>query len=483
MTRQELTTTPEPEQQPDERRRLPLIPVLPPDTTPEPRGRNLLDVPLVRRVMTSPLYPRVFQWAVLAGFVFVGYQLLAGPESAHENIGTVLMWVIWWPLIPIVFFLMGRFWCAICPFATLNDWVQKVVGLERPVPPFLKKYGIWLIDASFIAITWADHMWGVVASPWGSGVMVLLLTTAVVVSGALWQRRAFCRYLCFLGGVAGNYSRTAMVTLRADQDICKTCKARAVCYNGSADVPGCPLFSFPRTLDSNATCNLCANCIKNCPNGAISVTVRKPTQELWFMDKPRVEVASLAMAIMGIVLIQNLSMLSVWPTILAAIGSVIGTTFYPIVFTVAFVIAIALPVGLLALASKVAATRSAEGIWQNFARFGYALIPLDVAAHMAHNLFHLLSEGKAVFYTAFPLFGLGMPTDSPALLGPAAIQVLQFTLLALGIAGSLYTCHRIARRRYPGGVHRGLISPYYALVTALGLLNIWMFTLPMLHRV
>ena len=118
---------------------MPIIPVVPADATPEPLGRNLLDLPVFRRIMTSPLYPKVFQWAVLAVFVFVGYQLLAGPQTASRNIGTVLMWVIWWPLIPVAFFLMGRFWCAICPFATVNDWVQKVVGLERPVPPFLKK--------------------------------------------------------------------------------------------------------------------------------------------------------------------------------------------------------------------------------------------------------------------------------------------------------------------------------------------------------
>lgn len=481
MSTRELSTESDP---PQPAKALPIVPLLPPDTSPEPRCKNLLDYRLFRAVMESPLYPRVFQWAVLAGFVFVGYQLLAGPQAPSKNVGTVLMWVIWWPLIPIAFLLMSRFWCAICPFATINDWVQKVVGLERPVPPFLKKYGIWIIDASFIAITWADHMWGVVASPWGSGMMVLLLTTAVVVSGALWQRRAFCRYLCFLGGVSGNYSRTAGISLRADQEICKTCTSRAACFNGGADVPGCPLFSFPRTMDSNAECNLCANCIKNCPNGAITVTLRKPTQELWFMDKPKIEVAFLAMAIMGIVLYQNLSMLEIWPSVLDQLGSILRTDNYPVVFTVAFALAIAIPVGTLALASCIAAPRSTETVWQNFARFGYALIPLDIAAHMAHNLFHLLSEGKAVIFTAMPLIGQDMPTESPALVGPAVIQVLQFTLLALGVAASIYAAYRVSRRRYPAkATHRRVVAPFVVLIVGFGLLNVWMFTLPMLHRV
>ncbi len=455
-----------------------------PDTTPEPRGKNLLDIRWVRRMMESPLYPKVFQWAVLAGFTLVGYELLIGPEAASQNFGTVLMWVIWWPLIPVAFLLLGRFWCAICPFATINDFVQKLVGLERPVPPFLKKYGIWIIDASFLSITWADHMWGVVESPWGSGVLLLMLTTAVVVSGALWQRRAFCRYLCFLGGVSGNYSQTAIVSLRANQEICKTCTARAVCFNGSADVPGCPLFSFPRKLDSNAECNLCANCIKNCPNGAIELNVRKPTQELWFTSKPQVEVAFLAMAIMGIVLYQNVSMLEVWPTVLHHVGGFLHTDYYPLVFSATFAFAIAMQVGLLALASAVATRFSPQTMWQNFARFGYALIPLDIAVHMAHNLFHLLSEGKAVLYTALPIVGQPMPTTSPALVASMEIQMLQFGMVALGVLASLYAVYRVARRQFPeAGTHRKVVIPYAVLVIGLGVLNTWMFTMPMMHRV
>lgn len=451
----------------------------------EPRGHDILGHRWVRAIITSRFYPGVLQWAVLAVFVFVGHQLLLGPDKAHDNLGTSLMWVLWWPVIPLVFVLLGRFWCAVCPFATLNDWVQKVVGLERPVPPFLKKYGIWLIDASFIAITWSDHVWGIVSSPWGSGILVLLLTTAVVVSGALWQRRAFCRYLCFLGGLSGNYARTGMLALRADQDVCRTCTSRAACYNGTDKVAGCPLSSFPRTMDSNANCNLCANCVKSCPNDAISISVRKPTQELWFIRTPKVEESFLAMAIMGIVLIQNVTMLQVWPDALDAISQVFGTDNDLIIFTLAFVIALSVPVGMLALAARIASRAGTESVRQNFARFGYALIPLDVAGHVAHNLFHLLAEGKSVWLTAMPLFGASAPEDtSAALVGMGTIQVLQYAVLALGIAGSLYTARRIAHRRYRTQARRrAVLTPYVALIAALGAANVILFLLPMAHRV
>jgi len=432
--------------------------------------------------MRSKWYPGLLQIPIAAVFGLVAYELLTGPSNAHDNAGTALMWVLWWPLIPIIYVFLGRFWCAVCPFAALSDFIQKLVGANRPVPTFLKRYGIWIIDASFLAITWADHVWGIVESPWGSGILLLLLTFAVIVSGAFFQRRTFCRYVCFLGGLSGNYARTGMLALRADSDICATCKSKAACYNGTDTVDGCPLFSFPRTMDSNANCNLCGNCVKACPNDAITLTVRKPTKELWFMHTPKIEESFLAMAIMGIVLIQNVTMLKVWNEILAGVTRVTGISNYAILFTIVFAIGVCLPVALLAIASKVASSRNLESTRQNFARFGYALIPLDVAAHVAHNLFHLLSEGKSVFYTVAALFGKH-EMGSTALVSNGTIQVLQFALLALGLVGSFYTVKRITNRRYNTPARqRSTQLPFLILVGLLGALNVVLFLFPMAHR-
>jgi polyferredoxin len=450
---------------------------------PERRGRNLMEVPVVARMLRSRYYPGVLQIPVAAAFGLVAYQLLVGPDTAHDNAGTALMWVLWWPVIPIVFVVLGRFWCAVCPFGWLSDIVQKLVGANQPVPTFLKRYGIWIIDAQFILITWADHIWGIVESPWGSGVLLLLLTTAVIISGAFFQRRTFCRYLCFLGGLSGNYARAGAVELRANTDVCRTCTSRAACYNGTEKVAGCPLFTFPRTMDSSANCNLCANCIKACPNDAIEVRLRKPTSELWFIRTPRMEESFLAMAIMGIVIIQNLTMLDVWGTFLAWVGAATGITSQPAIFTLAFTIAVAAPVGLLVLASRVAARGNLESTRMNFARFGYALIPLDVAGHIAHNLFHLLAEGKSVAFTVMALFG-GKPSDeSAALLDMGTIQILQYGVLLLGLAGSVYAARRIARSRHrTASRQRATLVPMVSLIVLLGAVNVWMFALPMAHR-
>jgi polyferredoxin len=441
-------------------------------------SRTLLTGP-VGAVARSRLYPAVPRALTTAVFALIMFQLLLGPEAVHENFGSALTWIVWWPLLPLALFLAGRAWCSVCPFGWLTDRVQALVGLERPVPVFLKRYGIWLIDAAFIGITWADHVFGIVSSPWGSGLLLLGMTTAVVLSGALWQRRAFCRHVCFLGGLQGNYARAGVVELRADTDVCATCSARAACFNGTAESDPCPMFEFPRTMDSMANCNLCANCIKSCPNDAISVALRAPTRELWSIRKPKLPEAFLAAAIMGIVLVQNVTMLDVWTRILGRIEALTGTTSYAVNYTVAFAVAISLPLAGLLAASLASGRLAHEGTLRTFTLFGYALIPLDLAAHLAHNLFHLLAEGKAVLYTGIAFFGGEHREGSTALFGDSTIQVLQFVLVALGLAASLYAARRLGRS---GGVGAVAVVPVWLLLVAFGVLNVVLFTLPMSMR-
>lgn len=443
---------------------------------------NLLKNRAVRRTLKSRWYPAVFQLITASVFILIMFQLLAGPASAHQNLGTALTWVLWWPVIPIIFLLLGRFWCAICPFGTLSDLVQKFVGNQRPVPKFLKKYGIWIIDALFILITWSDHVWGIVENPWGSGVLLLMLTTGVVISGAVWQRRAWCRYLCFLGGLSGNYARTGMVALRANTDICATCKSRAACFNGNEKGPGCPMFEFPRQMDTNARCNLCAACVKTCPNDAIEITLRPPTKELWFIRNPKFEEAFLAVVIMGIVFVQNITMLEVWQSMLRGLEQFTGTTNYFVNFTLTFLIAMIFPIGLLGLAALVARRLNGDSLTSNFAKFGYAIIPLDVAGHIAHNLFHLLAEGKAVVFTAMEFAGNQTHETSTALVSTSTIQILQYLLIGLGVLASLYTVLRIAKNHYGKGRTWTTFVPYAALIAIFGAINVWLFILPMAMR-
>lgn len=457
--------------------------------TPSGRERqttNLLDLPWVRAILSSRWYPGILAYPTLAVFSLILYLLLWGPTSPSANLGTSLTWVLWWPLIPLLMFALGRFWCAICPFGRLIDLVQSIAGLHHPVPSFLKRYGIWVIDATFIFITWSDHVWGIVESPRGSGYLLGLLVTAVVVTGVLYERRTWCRYLCFLGGLSGNYSRCSSLQLRTTPDICATCKTQQ-CYRGNGKVAGCPIFEFPRAMQTMANCNFCGNCIKTCPNNSIQLIARRPTRELWFVARPKLEEAFLAVVIVGIVLVQNVTMLAFWePTLATLTGLLFGSQVAA--FTLIFLAAMAAPFGLVLGAAALARSQSGqtgrETVLRNFARFGYAVIPLDLAGHIAHNLFHLLSEGGTVAYNTAALLGLAV--IGPAELVPmGVVNLLQFAIVGLGLTGAVFTAYKIAEHAH-GGAQRPTLRtlwPYLAVLLLFGLVNLYLFTLPMVHRV
>ncbi|WP_443660992.1 4Fe-4S binding protein [Clostridium sp.] len=450
-------------------------------TTTEKKQKDFLKNKTFKKFIKSKWYPGIFQWPIALVFAFIVYELIAGPSDAHDNFGTAGTWVLWWPLLPIILLFFGRFWCILCPFGLLNDVVQKFVGNNKPVPKFLRKYGIWIIDATFLMITWSDHVWGIVENPRGSGVLLLMITTAVIFSGALFERRTWCRYLCFLGGLSGNYSRAGMMELRATPEVCKNCKT-ASCYKGTPEVPGCPMFEFPRTMESSAECNLCGNCVKNCPNDSIRISPRTPTKELWDIKKPRVEVAFLAIVIMGIVFVQNITMLNIWENILHGLENILGTTNYIITFTVTFLIAMAIPVALLILTGLIAKKFNKATIMENFARFGYSLIPLDLAGHIAHNLFHLLAEGKSVVYTIMEFFGVSSHGASTAIFPSPTIQMFQYIIIVIGTIGSIYTAYRIAKSSQAKTTILGTSVTYTILMVLLAAANIFLFSIPMAMR-
>jgi ferredoxin len=232
-------------------------------------------------------------------------------------------------------------------------------------------------------------------------------------------------------------------------------------------------------MESSAECNLCANCIKNCPNNSIKIETRIPTKELWGLKNPKIEHASLAAVIMGIVFVQNITMLEPWQNILSAIGNVTGTANYTVNFTVAFIFAMAIPILLLLGTAKIASSFGMEGtVNKNFTRFGYAIIPLDLAGHLGHNLFHIFTEGKAIWYNSISLFGVQSNPTSLSLASTPTVQMIQYAIILIGWVGTTYVVYRMGKKSSFKAV-----LPYYLLMFALAVVNIYLFSLPMMHRV
>ncbi len=462
---------------------------------------NFLDYAPLKALLTSRWYPLIFVLPTMIIFGILITQLFLGSAETSNNFGSVMVWIFLWPLLPILFLAFGRFWCSVCPMSRVSDEVQKKVGMNKKVPKFLQRYGVWIIIVAFLIITWLDSIFGLVESPTNTGYLMLFVFTGVVLMGAVFEKRAWCRYLCFLGGLSGNYSMSSALELRTDSATCKTCKD-PTCYKGTENVDGCSMFEYPRTMDSNRFCNFCSNCIKNCPHNAIKITPRPPTSELWFMKKPRFEDSFLATALIGIVVVQTVVMLEVWEPFMKWFESTTGIIDFTIAWTVIFAGAMLIPLVLM-LVSSFISTLFPEKIGQpgmipdqtaevnlaaksigeqtmlsNFVRYGYALIPLGLGIHLAHNAKHFFGEGLSVIYTSASLVGMNLTGDM-SILNMPTIQVIQYILTLLGILGSVYTAHRISLNN-PNT--KASVLPYILLILMFGAIALWMYSVPMAAR-
>ncbi|MCX9030130.1 MAG: 4Fe-4S binding protein [Candidatus Methanoperedens sp.] len=464
------------------------------------RKINFLNYAPLKSLLKSRWYPLIFVLPTMIIFAIIVIKLFFGSAEASTNFGSIMMWIFLWPILPVLFLLFGRLWCSVCPLSRVCDGVQKKVGMHRKVPKFLQTYGVWIIIFAFLVITWSDVIFGVVESPLNTGILLLFVLTGVVFMGAVFEKRAWCRYLCFLGGLSSNYSMSSALELRADSEVCKTCKT-PLCYKGNAKTGGCSMFEYPRTMDSNRACNFCSNCIKTCDHDAIRITPRPPTSELWFIKKPRFEESFLATALIGIVVSQTMIMLEVWEPFMTLFENATGITNFIVAWTLIFAGAMLLPVLLMLAASFISSIipgrtsnsdlisdqtaemsavskDSTETTLSGFIRYGYALIPLGLGIHLAHNAKHFLGEGFAVFYSSASLVGWNITGDL-SILNMPTIQIIQYILSILGVLGAIYTAYKISTNN-PN--IRSSVVPYIVLILMFGIVALWMYSIPMAAR-
>src|SRR3990172_7884202 len=193
------------------------------------KKNNLLDVGLIKNLFKSRWYPLIFVLPTTIIFAVLLTQLFFGNPQPSNNFGSVMVWILLWPVLPVLYFMFGRLWCSICPLSRVSDEVQKKVGLHKKVPKLLQQYGVWMMLIIFLTVTWADVTIGLVESPLNTGYLLLFVLGGVVFTGAVFERRTWCRFVCFLGGLSSNYSMSSALELRTDQKICSKCST-PTCY-------------------------------------------------------------------------------------------------------------------------------------------------------------------------------------------------------------------------------------------------------------
>ena len=406
--------------------------------------------PFIKNALTSR-YPQLAVFIVmLVGYIFAILAGLIGTPVGSYNFSIVFVWIAWWAILILVavpFF--GRGWCAVCPIPLPGEWLQRGAILAPPdkrpkwfnlrVPKIFRN--IWLQNISFLLLALFSSI--LLTTPNITGIVLAAMLFAAIGLSTIFERRAFCRYLCPVGGFIGLYSQTAPIELRIkDKQICAKCEGKP-CYNGSINGYGCPWDVFPGGLTKNTYCGLCMECIRTCPHDNIAVNLRPFSADL---AKPstRMDEAFKAFIMLGSAMIYAGVLLGPWGALKDAAYSV-GTRAWFIYAVVFLAIIFGILPGLFTLG--LLQTKGITSLKQKFASLSSALIPLGLMFWVAFSLSFVLTNASYILATLSNPLGLGWNLFGTA---NTAWQPMLTSILApaqtLALVGGLIWSARTAQK-------------------------------------
>lgn len=391
---------------------------------------ELTRIPFIKNTLKSR-YPQLAVFIVmLVGYIFAILAGLIGTPVGSHNFSIVFVWIAWWAILILVavpFF--GRGWCAVCPIPLPGEWLQRGAVLAPPdkrpkwlnlrVPKMFRN--IWMQNISFLLLALFSSV--LLTTPNITGIVLAAMLFAAIGLSAIFERRAFCRYLCPVGGFIGLYSQTAPIELRIkDKQVCVKCEGKP-CYNGSDAGYGCPWDVFPGGMTKNTFCGLCMECIRTCPHDNIAINLRPFSADL---AKPstRMDEAFKAFIMLGSAIIYAGVLLGPWGSFKDAAYNVGSGAWFIYATVFLATIFIVLP-GLFTLG--IMTTKGRQSLKQRFMSLSTALIPLGLMFWVAFSLSFVLTNASYILAALSDPLALGWNLFGTA---NAAWQPMLTTILA-----------------------------------------------------
>jgi 4Fe-4S binding domain len=470
------------------------------------KGWELTRLPVVRNLLRQ----RALNWTVMTA-AFVGFILaiaagILGTAAGSANFGIVFVWIVWWGLLMGVLLpLGGRLWCFICPIPAPGEWLQRKALVDPPVndaagllsiedprrpaqrwtlsrgwhwPKSLR--GIWLQNVGFLGVALFSTV--ILTRPSVTGWALLAFLAGAVGLAMFFERRSFCRYVCPVGGFIGLYSLVAPVELRVrDPLVCQDHRTKD-CYLGNEAGYGCPWLEQPWTMDRNAYCGLCGECLRTCTKDNVAVNIRLPGPDLlvahgWRLDEAYKAFIMLACAaIYPVVFLGPWGWLKAWANLATPQGFGLYATGF---LAVNLLVLPGIHLGTAILMRWVANLRNVP-VRRLFIALAYALVPLGLAAWMAFtvslvfaNLSYALPVLSDPFGWGWNLLGTRDFTWHPWLTG--WVPPMQAVLLIAGLIASIVAADAILRKLGRGRIVIGGLAIQTALLTIETAFLLWLY--------
>jgi polyferredoxin len=461
-----------------------------------PPGFAVSEVPLVKRLLRGRWLHWGLTTATLAVFVVVILTGLFGTPAGNRNFGIIYVWLVWWALLKIVLVpFTGRAWCSLCPIPAPGEWLQRramiqprpggrLYTLGKKWPRILRN--IWPQNLGFLALALFSAL--ILTSPFVTGLILLGFILVSFALSLVFERRAFCRYLCPIGGFVGVYGQVAPVAVRIKDPAVCAAHVEKTCYTGSDTGYGCPYFNVPSQLVDNTYCSLCGECLRSCPRDNIAFFIRKPGADLLEARGRRLDEAFNALMMLGAAFVYSVVLIGPYGWLKTTARAAFTPQWFVYAGALLLFNALVIP-GLFWLCVRLgqafggksvsgAGARKGSHKGSLFADYATVLVPLGLAIWMAFTLsFTLINLSYAwpalsdPFGWGWNLFGTAGMAWTPYVSG--LIPYLQVPLLLAGLVAAIALALRIARRHGQPAWSAVPVS-LFCLAAVVGLLTLYL---------
>jgi len=357
---------------------------------------NLLNVRWIRSLLISRWFPIVPQliMLVILGLLVAGGIGVSTDDAVlakilrNTNLANLLVWSYWFPLVVVAGILLGRVWCMVCPMELVTSLASRI-GFRRKVPQLFKSGWVITIFYTLILIV-GVHTLAIHRLPHRMALYLLMLVGAALVFGLIYEKRAFCSYVCPVGYLLGLYSLISPFEWRADDlSVCKACKTKdCIAKKNHYRIAGrsCTSNLYPATIKDNRDCLMCTQCLKACPSDNLRLSTRRPFFDFFGALELRAAEVGFVLLMSGFVVYE---ILSEWPVSKGILTWVpkhlieaLSITGMATGFFSAIIMFIVFPLILLLVVAGLARIRSEMSSGVIAKAFALLLLPAMAAGHL-----------------------------------------------------------------------------------------------------
>jgi len=367
---------------------------------------NLLRTPLIGTVLRARWFPIAPQLAMLVAFALLiagGWGITTGDATfaktlRNTNLANLLVWSYWWPLVIVGAVLLGRVWCTVCPMELVTAVCARI-GLRRRVPSFLKSG--WVITAFYgLVVLVGIHALAIHRIPQRMALYMLILLGAAAIVSLVFEKRAFCSYVCPVGHLLGLYAHCGMLEWgSADEAVCKDCKTKdCIAKANRYKLIGrsCTSGLYPAAIRNSRQCLLCTQCQKACPKDNLRLSVRRPFADFFRPLDLRAAQVGFVLLVSGFVVYE---VLSEWGPSKAVVKWVpnhvvgwLGATGASAGFITAVILFVVLPATMFAAVVALSRLLGSPSAGVAARCFALLLLPMLAGAHLLKAILKMTSR-------------------------------------------------------------------------------------------